>query len=1550
MKKSALLSGRIFAKHIFLMAMITICFALILSISFTAYADGIGGTAFTSDYTSQEEVYAAANEFNERLVEEGVVLLKNDDNTLPLATGSKVNVLGKNSAEVAIGGTGSSTGSGSVEAIKSLTLYEGLEAVGYELNPHLVAFYQDDTLSGNGRTAPNMGANLTGLATGETPQDMYSQELLDSYANYSDASIVVFTRIGGEGYDLPMTMLNSDGTTMDGSDEGDHYLELDLNEEAILASLEADPSVSNVIVIINASQPMELGFLYDSVNYSKIKAAIWVGGPGQSGVAAIGRILSGDVNPSGNLVDTYPVDFSLDPTWYNFGASGGQGVYGTVTDDVFSSARVNFVDYEEGIYLGYRYWETAGYDADDGWSWYDDNIVYPFGYGLSYTTFSWELVGSPDVPSTFDVDSTISLTVRVTNTGSVAGKDVVQLYYTAPYYDGGIEKSFVRLADFAKTPLLQPAETADVTLTVAVKDLASYDYDDANGNGFIGYELEAGDYIFRVLQNANARSTNGVGDITVNVPAVASDTATNGSTGLEFMYDEKTGHPIENLFDDVSQKAINGTLADPDTDAVKDSGGVMNVMTRATSEGGLAGTIPTSYPSEADRTVSQVYLDSIGVPGSIADRNAADVGQPWYKTEFPTQAEDTSGVVSIFLKDLIGLDYDDPQWDAFMDQMTYQEMATLIGDGAFHTIPIPRLGKPWSIEVDGPVGLVPRQVNGDLMDINDYVACVYATEPVVAATWNVDLVYEYGQMTGEEGIWGNTAFAYSGIYAPGLNIHRSQFSGRNFEYYSEDGVLSGKMAGKFSGGAYSKGLYTFMKHYALNDQETNRGSINTWADEQTMREIYLLPFEKAIKDGHSRGAMAAFNNIGNTWTGASYALMTELTRDEFGFDGMIITDWGSYSTSTEWMIRTGVDLLLGGSGSGVLVYEGEGLTATQAWALRRASKAIMFTVANSNAMIPRLAYNANTENADFQRGIEYTIDASGAMANYELDTPLDVTYSSLDLPSELTLDPATGIITGTFAPANPSQWWSTPPESYTFNVTASVPTGSTINTSVSQEFTINQASMSEVELLATGKVGQEYFSDAIQVDPSVPVDAADVVYELDPGLTVWTWVIREASDPLPDGLVLNPDGTITGTPTTAVDNVNIIVMVTAPGFVPAYINRTISILPADPVIIFEDALLTAGEVNAPYSATLTATGADTITFTSDDLPAGLTLNTDGTISGTPTATGTYVFTVTASAEGFDPVEASIVLNVEEEVIPEITFEDALLSAGEVGTAYSATLTATGAESITFASDDLPAGLTLNTDGTISGTPTTAGTYMFTVTASATGAQSAEASITISVAEADAVVLPEITFEDALLTAGQVDTAYSATLTATGADSITFTSDDLPAGLTLNTDGTISGTPTTAGTYMFTVTASATGAQSTDASVTINVAEADAVVLPEITFEDALLTAGQVDTAYSATLTATGADSITFTSDDLPAGLTLNSDGTISGTPTEAGTYLFTVTASAAGAQSAEASIALTVNDVAADTGCGSSLGISTISMAIISFTLAGAFVILRKRH
>jgi hypothetical protein len=677
--------------------------------------------------------------------------------------------------------------------------------------------------------------------------------------------------------------------------------------------------------------------------------------------------------------------------------------------------------------------------------------------------------------------------------------------------------------------------------------------------------------------------------------------------------------------------------------------------------------------------------------------------------------------------------------------------------------------------------------------------------------------------------------------------------------------------------------------------------------------------------------------------------------------------------------------------------------------------------------------------------VEYVLDVTGAMANYELDEPLVVTYSATGLPSQLVLDPATGIITGTLPPANPDQWWVTTPTSYTFKVTATVEPGQTINTVVSQEFTINQATLTELPTINSARVGEAFYSDAIRVASSIPFDVEGITYQLDPGLNwMGVWVIRPASNPLPDGLVMNPDGTITGIPTVEADNVEIIVLVRAPGFVDSFITRSISVLPAregtilfsdllldagkvgnaysavisasgadeitfsssnvpaglvlnpngtitgtptvagtfmfdvvasaadldnayasvaitiqeadvviPPVIAFEDAFLVLGKVGDLYSAVLSASGADDISFASSDLPAGLVLDPDGTISGTPTEAGTYMFTVTASATGATSSEASIVISIQDEdeiILPVISFNDVKLVDGQVGSAYNASLTASGASGITFASANLPAGLTLNANGTISGTPTEAGVYMFTVTASADGAQSTEASIIISVQEAAVVVLPEITFNNVMLVAGQVGSAYNASLTASGASGITFAATNLPAGLTLNANGTISGTPTASGTFMFTVTASVTGAQSAEASVVIRVEAAAEVELPQITFSNVLLTAGKVGDAYTASLSASGATGITFAATGLPAGLTLSADGTLSGTPTEAGTYLITVTASATGAQSAEAAIVVHVAQEVATTGCSSALSISTIVMSLLTAMAAGVFILIRKRH
>ncbi|MDR1093534.1 MAG: glycoside hydrolase family 3 C-terminal domain-containing protein [Clostridiales bacterium] len=886
-------------------------------------------TYYEADYKNKAETLAAANKLNERIVEEGIVLLKNENGALPVKTPvsdgavsvkPKISVFGKNSVNLVYGGSGS----GDAGSAGAATIYQSLESAGYECNPALKRFYES-AASGAGRPAtPAMGDILAGFATGETPYEAYTQEVKNSCASYNDAALIVFSRIGGEGYDLPRTMKTSfadNAAPVSGArSAGDHYLQLDKNETDLIA--QAAAGFDKIIVVINSSTPMELGFLDDgapSPHYAysdKIKAALWVGGTGKTGINAFGRVLNGSVNPSGKTVDTYARDFKADPSWANFGnnlESNGNRYF------VDGKQRAYYyVEYEEGIYVGYRYWETRGFT--DGEEWYKDHVVYPMGYGLSYTNFGWEFLNAGDLSGAgLNADSTVTLRVRVTNTGDCAGKDVVQVYLTAPYTapraEGGvekpgIEKPHVVLVGFEKTPLLYPASEAGegkpnaaiVEISVPVYYFASYDYNDANKNGYKGYEIEAGDYVLKVSRDAHtpeAEAALALGEMKIQTDAA-------------------TGGEVVNRFDDVS-------------------GHIAKYMSRAD----FSGTFPQK-PTEAERNVPQSFIDSFAY-------TADDANQKWTAETTPAQAKNPLSYndTKVKLYDLIGKPYDDALWDELLNQLTVKQMVDLIGTGNYNTMRIDNIAKPQTIDPDGPVGFT-MFMNSPIV----YDTCFYASGCVVGATYNKELACEMGEMIGNEGIIGNEkgdGRQYSGWYAPAVNIHRSQFSGRNWEYYSEDGYLSGVMAANAVRGAKSKGVYAYVKHFALNDQETNRSNngILVWANEQAMREIYFRAFEVTVKDGGAVAVMSSFNRIGKVWAGGSYELLTEVLRGEWGFTGMVITDY-NYDTkymNVDQMIRAGGDLNLSQAN-----FPGNTNSATQVTALRNATHNILYTVANSNAM------------------------------------------------------------------------------------------------------------------------------------------------------------------------------------------------------------------------------------------------------------------------------------------------------------------------------------------------------------------------------------------------------------------------------------------------------------------------------------------------------------------------------------------------------------------------------------------------------------------------
>lgn len=889
---------------------------------------------YDRQYASKEEVLDAANDFVIEVEKEGIVLLKNENDVLPLSgKDAHISVFGKNSVNIVYSGSGSASSNSSTA---QRTLYESLEAAGISYNETLKSFYEDSGKSGKGRPenpAMTSGQRLPGFGTGETPMDSYTPDVVDSYAGYQDAAVVVFSRIGGEGFDLPRAMEESfNGAAVAGASADSHYLELDENEKALLEHVKEN--FSKVIVVLNVGTTMEIPELKADED---IDAILWIGFPGATGIMALGQILTGtdtegnQISPSGHTVDTWAADFTMDPTWYNTGIYGSE--YGNRYLYNGETTDYAFVNYEEGIYVGYRYYETRGYEeaaADPQSVWYENSVVYPFGYGLSYTEFDWDVSFGTDSGSGITADDTLEVSVTVKNTGDYAGKDVVELYYSAPYdYEGpAIEKSHVVLGDFAKTDILAPGEEQTLTLTLDVEDMKSYDYADANENGFSGYELEAGEYRIIIGSDAHTAKADAVYTLSEDLQ-LKTDMNADG---------EET--EVANAFDDVSA-GIFGT----------------NTYASYVSRKDFEGTLRTEYLDDAERTLTDELKEELDE--SIKRKyTEPDAGKPWEVAgDAPATVPVNSGLsLRDMLYDEAGnyvgeVSFDDPRWETLLNEISLDEMKNLVGFGAFRTSEVKGVdgvvGKPLTVDSDGPSGFT-----SFLSESVVYGTCAYQAECVMGSTWNVQLAEKMGELIGEEGLAGNEkgdGLPYSGWYAPAVNIHRSPFAGRNWEYYSEDGLLSGKFAAGVIKGAGKKGVYCYVKHFAVNDQETDReyNGILVWANEQSMREIYLYPFEIAVKEGGATGMMSSFNRLGMKWAGGSYALLTQVLRDEWGFHGSVITDYSLNTyTHVDEMIRAGGDLFLT---QDVKTFGMED-DATQIAMLRQSTKNILYMVANSSAM------------------------------------------------------------------------------------------------------------------------------------------------------------------------------------------------------------------------------------------------------------------------------------------------------------------------------------------------------------------------------------------------------------------------------------------------------------------------------------------------------------------------------------------------------------------------------------------------------------------------
>ncbi len=955
--------------------------------------------------TTAEDAAQHSRDVCLQVAEEGFVLLKNKDNTLPLTNTSKVSVFGWAFSNPVYGGTGS----GSSDASTSISPKQGLEDAGFEVNPTLQSSY-DKWSKDTGNTV-RPGASTDGVNASSSywmlPEMPVTDDMVAQAADYSDTAIVWIARQGGEGQDEALNMnaaLNGSTDPQMGYSETKHYLELTDAEEATISALEQNDGIKNIVVVINSSNQMELAELE---NDPKISAVLYAAAGGSTGFEAVGEILRGTVNPSGKLADTMYANFKLDPTYQNVSdpnlyETTGPSVnwYGAEnriedSEEGGSYSYTAFMQYEEGIYLGYRYYETAfdlatesaGQEAADAWyyGWKKDEpitvgsttgssdtgVVYPFGYGLSYTDFSWEVVDQKlDVATT----DSLSVTVKVTNNGSVAGKDVVELYYTAPYTEGGAEKSTVVMGAYEKTGLIQPGASENVTLTLPVEDMASYDQNHANSDGTTGcYVLDAGDYKLTLRTDAHTvKSDDCVLTYTVN-DTKAYDTDANKRqsdlTAATNAFTDDLAERSTNMVDfsraDWGTKAGEGTFPTMATDEDRVMSDALKTALQGKTAGGVSMTTGTA-------TMTGTFSPS--AEGYIHDDDV-----------MPTTGAE-NGIQLISLR---GLSYDDEAWNDFMDQLTVDEMESLICGGSFASAGIDRLGIPAAADNDGPAAIKWQGAAGDVNgDGGSGSSQAMPSEVVMACTWNDDLIYEVGEAIGEEGLQNGV----SGWYAPGLDMHRTPFGGRNFEYFSEDPVLAGNLCAQEVSGAASKGVYAYVKHFVVNDTETYRNldaignweginkswrfmgatddlTCSIWVTEQALREIYMKPYEIVVKTATTEESyiadengtvetktvpactaiMSAFTYIGQTWCGANSNLLNTVLRDEWGFQGTVITDAAAYPyMSQDNFVFNGGDLLLA-IGQNNLLDETKN-TASGVIAMRRATKNILYTKVNSNAM------------------------------------------------------------------------------------------------------------------------------------------------------------------------------------------------------------------------------------------------------------------------------------------------------------------------------------------------------------------------------------------------------------------------------------------------------------------------------------------------------------------------------------------------------------------------------------------------------------------------
>ncbi|MDB0585844.1 glycoside hydrolase family 3 N-terminal domain-containing protein [Bifidobacterium adolescentis] len=830
--------------------------------------------ATITKYTLSDATVSKANELAKDVQSEAVTLLKNDDSNLPLS-GKKVNVFGWGSTNPVYGGTGSGSMS---KQYKTVSLLDGMKQAGLKTNTELSKLYTDYR-----KDRPEVGMFAQDWTLPEVPAKQYSDKLVSDAKDFSDEAVVVLTRVGGEGADLPTDMkakgitYKNNSKDYDDFQKGESFLQLSKTERDMIDLVTSN--FKKVTLVYNGANTFQFDFLND---YPQIQSVVWCPPAGQTGFSALGEVLAGETNPSGKTSDTFLKNLTKSVSYNNFGkfeytnmADKAAKYKGFTGDDV--TAIPGFVNYSEGIYVGYKFYETA---SDEGLINYDDTVAFPFGYGLSYTSFDQKL------DSVKYKGGKVTVTATVTNTGDKAGKDVVEVYYNPPYTDGGIEKASKNLAGFEKTKELQPGESQKVTVKFDDDDMASYDY-----KGAKAYVLEKGDYDISIQSDSH--------HVIDHKAITVKDTVTYDSDSNTHNGDKTVA---TNQFDDVAGDVTYLSRADHFANYKE------------------ATAAPTNF--KMSDKVKEIFYNNSNYDPKKFDKDS---------DKMPT----TGAKNGLKLSDMYGKDYDDADWDKLLDQLTFDDMDNLIANGGYGTQAVKSVGKIQLTDADGPASL-----NNNFTGVG---SIGFPASTAFACTWNKDLAKQFGEMIGDMAHDMHVA----GWYAPAMNIHRNAFSGRTFEYFSEDSLLSGVMASSEISGAKSKGVYSFMKHFALNDQETKRTEmLCTWTNEQAMREIYLKPFEMSVKEGGAQAVMSSFNYIGNTYAGADSALLQTVLRGEWGFKGFVLTDYfGGYGyQNADQEVRAGNDSMLATT---KITNHITDKSATSVKAMRQAAHNILYTAANS---------------------------------------------------------------------------------------------------------------------------------------------------------------------------------------------------------------------------------------------------------------------------------------------------------------------------------------------------------------------------------------------------------------------------------------------------------------------------------------------------------------------------------------------------------------------------------------------------------------------------